>query len=181
MADFPVPATTTPLLLNTALAVMNGQLRGAVALANPGSLAWGAANTALYTPFSLSYPYLVNRAFWCNGSAVVSNMEIGIYSAGGAKLYSSGTVVQAGASALQYVTLATPLLLAPGRYYLALTCSGTTNAILGWTAVTANLGRMLGLYQQAVAPGSLPAAWTPASWALIGLPIMGLTRTTTGF
>lgn len=177
--DFP-GLQQTPHIITSYQPVMSGLARSAQAFTNPASMAWGGANTAAFIPFHLPFPYPVSRVFWCNGSAIVSNIEVGIYTSGGAKLWSSGSVAQAGASNLQFVTVTPTLLLSPGSYYIALTCSGTTNAILGSVGVTAIAGRFVGLYQQAVAPGALPLSWTPAQWAMIGYPLVGITRTSTG-
>jgi hypothetical protein len=172
----------TPSFLNPWMRYFAGgpELRSIAVAANPASAAWPAANTALYIPFNLPWPYQVRRAFWCNGTAVVSNMDIGIYSLGGAQIWHSGSTAQAGASLLQFVTPATPILLNPGYYVLALNCSGTTNAITA-AALTAIQGRLLGLYQQAVGAIALPGSAAFAAYASLIMPICGITRTASGF
>lgn len=151
------------------------------AAAQATSYLWPVANLAVYIPFTLPWPYPVRRAFWCNGSNVTGNYDIGIYTAGGVKIWSSGSTAQTGASAIQYVTVTPDLLLPAGKYYLGLVNNGTTNRGFGTpTQVTAIIGRFMGLYQQATAL-PLPAAATFAAWNNIGYPLCGITRTASGF
>ena len=142
-------------------------------------MAWPAANQAIYMPFTLPWPYLVERAFWWNGSAL-GNMDVGIYSSDGTQLWAATSTAQSGASVLQYVTLGTEMLLRPGEYYLALANNGTTNRITGNALASATLGRLLGLYQQTSA-FALPATATFAQWASACWPVCGITRTSSGF
>ena len=107
-------------------------------------------------------------------------MDFGIYSSDGTQLWAAGSTAQSGASVLQYVTLGTELLLRPGEYYLALANNGTTNRVTGTALITATLGRLLGLYQQASA-FALPASATFAQWNSAVWPVCGLTRTSSGF
>lgn len=171
----------TPTHLNTFMNVMGvmGARRIVGGMGAPASAAWPAGSQAIYMPFTLPWPYIVRRAFWHNGSAL-GNMDIGIYTTDGAQMWHSGSVGQSGASVLQYTTLATELLLRPGDYLLGLSNDGTTNRVFGVTSVTAVLGRLIGLYQQASA-FALPANATLAQWNSAIWPICGLTRTASGF
>lgn len=145
----------------------------------PASMAWGGANTACFVPFSIPWAYPVNRMFWVNGATIAGNTDVGIYTEAGARIYSTGSTVSAGASLPQYDT-GTPFLLGPGSYYMAYVNDGTTGRTWGSTAVTAAAGRFMGLQQMASAL-PLPATATLAQWAIIGLPLFGFTRTTSGF
>jgi hypothetical protein len=182
--DFPGPQVT-PLFVHTwtrwgAAQEAQAELVGGIALA---SLTWPVANTAFYIPVWLPWPYQVERVFWVNGSSVTStNMDFGIYTADGTRIYSTGSTAAAGASAPQYVTPGTDMLLVPGRYYFALADSSITanRGGAGSTGVSVAGIRMAGLLQEASAL-PLPAIMTPSAVANSMLPVCGVTRTTTGF
>lgn len=184
MADFP-QVGVAPLFVNTWMRF--GALEELTRAWGGGSLAsltWPVADTAFYVPISLPWPFNVRRMFWINGSDVTTvNMDIGIYTAGGVRLYSSGSTAQSGASTAQYVTLGTDILLTPGTYYLALACSSTT-ANRGGTGITSTYTtvnmRLCGVLQQATAL-PLPATMTGAAVANVCMPFIGITSTTTGF
>jgi hypothetical protein len=147
------------------------------------SITWPVANTAFYMPVVLPWAFPVRRVFWANGSSVTStNMDFGIYTAEGTRLYSTGSTAASGVSAVQYVTPGTDLLLSPGTYYFALADSTTTanRGGMGATTATVLVLRKLGVLQQATAL-ALPANMTGAAVTNSCLPFCGVTRTTTGF
>ncbi len=183
MTDFPTNIPT-PLFVHTwtrwgpLLEACKGA--GSATLA---SLTWPVANTAFYLPVWIPWPYSVERVFWVNGSSVTStNMDFGIYTADGTRIYSTGSTAASGASATQYVTPGTDILLTPGRYYFALSDSSTTanRGGSGTTAFSVARVRLAGLLQEASAL-PLPATMTPAAVANSCFPLCGVTRTTTGF
>lgn len=137
------------------------------------------ANQAFYVPVEIPWRFPVRRVFWINGSTVSTNADFGIYTLDGARLYSTGSTVQSGASVWQYVA-ANDLILDPGAYYFALVSSGTTNAFTGTSTVDVLTGRIQGIRQQASAL-PLPASATFAQWATTGLPICGISRQASGF
>lgn len=149
---------------------------------SPGALTW-IANTAIYVPFILPWPYNVRRMFWANGSAPGGNSDIGIHALGGARLFSSGSTANVTASVLQYVTPSPDILLHPGvPYFLSFSHdSSTASRLNGISAatMTANWGRICGLYSQSVFP--LPLQATFAAYTAVGMPIMGFTNTASGF
>lgn len=147
--------------------------------ASPAARTW-TANFAVYIPLSIPFPYMVSRVFWMNGSTIGSNVDFGIYTLDGAKIYSQGSTAQAGTSVVQYASVSTPFILAPGQYYIAWSCDGTTNRAFA-SATTVPLGRSMGLLQQASA-FVLPATATFAAWDNTGFyPVAGITRTASGF
>lgn len=183
MGDFPSPgATVTPLFIHTVGRYMCGfESRHMASSGEPAVRTW-IANLVVYMPFSLPFPYPVQRLFWLNGSTVTTtNVDCGIYSPGGQKLLSSGSTAMGSASVLQYVALGTPFLLSPGQYYIAWTCDNTTargQAVSG----TADAGRMLGMLQETTGGFGLPATMTPIAWANAwGPSFCGITRTSSGF
>lgn len=146
------------------------------------SLTWPVANTAFYVPMFIPFHYPVRRVWWCNGSSVTStNMDFGVFTASGAKIYSTGSTAQSGASTQQYVS-PTAFVLAPGEYYFALACSSTTanRGGQGTTGGTATARALCGVLQEASAL-PLPADMTPVTVANACYPLCGITRTASGF
>lgn len=168
-----------PLFLGTWTAPFT-PVAGARAIASPSitALTW-VANLAVYVPLYLPGPFPLQRFWWYNGSTIGSNVDVGIYSKGGSLIANAGTTAQVGTSTVQYV--AKSALLAPGGYYFALVCDGTTARINGnaiWTAANLNL---IGVLQQALGSASLPATMSPAAAANALFPGCGITQTPSGF
>jgi hypothetical protein len=151
------------------------QINASASYSNP------TADTVLYFPIFLPWAYPVKRLFWVNGSTASSNVEVGVYSRGFTKIYSSGSVAQSGASVPQYHTPASSFWLAPGGYLLALTCSGTTNRLWGFTAMSATNLRSGGVFMSAHAPGAMPAIVTPVLNTKASFPLFGITNTASGW
>lgn len=180
MTDFPSDIPL-PLFVHTwaRWGVETQRMGAAAALA---SITWPVANTAFYVPVWLPWTYPVRRVFWINGTSVTStNMDFGIYSADGERIYSTGSTAASGTSATQYVDV-TDFTLGPGRYYFALAdSSGTANrGGQGSTAFTVARVRMSGVLQEASAL-PLPASMTPSAVANSCTPACGITRTASGF
>lgn len=179
MSDFPgIP----PLPLHISTMSEQG-VRPSTTRPSIGSITWPVASTAFYYPIVLPWPYPVARVWWVNGSAVTStNMDFGIYSESGARIYSSGSTAESGTSAVQYVD-ATDFILGPGVYYFALACS-TITANCGGQGTTASTTviqmRMQGVLQEASAL-PLPANMTPSAATNACWPYCGITRTASGF
>lgn len=136
-----------------------------------------SANLAIYFPVIVEAPLLVRKIWTHNGTSVSGNIDLGIYTAGGAKLYSTGSTAQSGTSAVQSVTLGTPFFLVPDLYYLAIAADNTTATVFGTPHSNEDLRRM-GLFTQATA-FPLPATATFASNTLaIKAPLVGITNRT---
>lgn len=181
MSDF--PADQTPLFLSTFSSygpqnlLRSTLLVGSVAGA---SVTW-VANRAVYMPMMVPWEYTVNRVWWVNGSTTTTtNVDFGIYTPGGAKIYSTGSTAQGTASAPQYVTPSVPFVLPPGAYYFAWTCDNTTTRAFGNTLATAANGALAGLLSQSSAL-PLPATATFATYGTPGFQLCGVTRTQSGF
>jgi hypothetical protein len=152
--------------------------------------AWPVANMAIFIPMYIPAPFPMRRLYWVNGSAITLSCSIGLFDLDGLTIYAGASVAQAGASALQYVTPATPILVAPGWKYIGLTMSGTTASCARGTILTANaasialaadVGRAMGLRQMASAhPFSTqtPIKATFAQYAQTLFPLVGISRTT---
>lgn len=176
MSDNPNPGRMPPLYICSYMkyfgpisATYNSNLAG------PSSQSWGTANRAFYMPFDLPFAYNIKRVFWANGSAL-GNSDIGIYSNRGSKIYSSGSVAQSGASALQFVTLSPDILLPPGRYFLGFSNDGTTNRVSGSLFTLAADARMGGLLMQTSA-FPLPTSMAGTAYTATLYPLCGFTST----
>jgi len=152
-----------------------------------GAGAWPNANEAVYVPFVIAAPYLVRTLWWYNGGTAAGNVDIGIYTAGGTLLANAGSTAMSGTQVVQAVSLGTPLLLAPGTYYLGLVSSSATAVFRGMSSATGTLQawdtdvlRGAGVVQQASAGIPIPATMTPAKLTNWGtsttnlLPIFGI-------
>ncbi len=145
-----------------------------------GNLTW-VANLAVYVPFSLPFYYPAARIYWCNGGTASGNVDVGIYSQGGTRMYSSGSTAQSGTSQLQYVDF-TDMILSPGKYYMGVVCSAATaNLMYGSSAVAAAGLALAGCLEEALGATTLPATMTPIEIAHALYPLVGFTRTPSGF
>lgn len=184
MSDFPAfDEATLPLFIHTWMSPYSACAPWAGGVNT--SIASPSANLAKYMPIYLPFTYPVRRVFWINGSSVTSvNADFGIYSADGTCLYSTGSVVCSGASALQYTTASPTLVLPGGWYYFAKVVSSSTSNRGGWgaTALARQIDyeRLGGILQQASAL-PLPANMTGVAVANAIFPICGITRTASGF
>ena len=147
----------------------------------PAARTW-VANLVSYCPMTLTRPYTVNRVFWQNGSTITTtNVDFGIYTIDGRRVYNTGSTAMSGASGIQYVTPGTPFVLDKGMYYFAWTCDNTTNRGMAFGG-SATAGRFIGLLEETTGGFGLPATMTPSVWTRAWTAsFCGVTRTTTGF
>lgn len=132
MSDFPRASGVSPATIDTFSTWCVGldQAAFAGAITAPASAAWPAANRAIYVPFSLPFPYLLRKFFWCNGGTANGNVDCGIYSRAGTKICATGSTAQAGTSVVQSAAPSIgATLLMPDSYYLALALSSGTGTI----------------------------------------------------
>jgi hypothetical protein len=98
MPDFPVQARlATPLFLHTGCVPESTQmdmfLNTGTASIPPAARTW-VANLVSYCPIGLARPYPVQRVFWVNGSTIGSNVDFGIYTADGRRIYNTGSTAR---------------------------------------------------------------------------------------
>ncbi len=178
MADFPSARFHLPVIAShgpDAMAMQGAIIVGATTAAG-ASAVWPSANLAIYIPFRLSSPYLVKRFWWANGTAVAGTVDCGVYTADGTLLVNTTATTQSGTSTIQTVT-PTAFLLPPGSYYMALDAS-SGSAQFNRTAYSVELGKAMGLAQQAVGSGTLPATATFATIAQAYQPLFGIANAT---
>lgn len=155
------------LSLGGNVGMMAGALTGG---STPGSLVYPVANDAILVPFYLQQNTLIKRLFWANGNANSGNVDMGIYTADGAKIITTGSTAQSGSLVPQFVDV-TDFLLSPGGYYFALSCNNTTATFLRSSVPFRNL-RTIGVLKMASA-FPLPATLTFAPATDAYLPLMG--------
>lgn len=178
------PAAITPMHVAAAtfgreeeIAGMNNTSAGA------GSVIAWVAKLVTYMPICLPWDYHVKRVWWVNGSTVTSgNVDMGVYSADGVRIYNTGSTAQVGVNQLQYVTPGTDFMLIGGtNYYVAWTCDSTTSHALAHSGAATG-GIMYGLLEETTGSFGLPATFTPVTYARAwGYVVCGFTRTASGF
>lgn len=136
----------------------------------PGSLAFPAANDALFVPFVLQAATLIKRLFSINGGTASGNIDVGVYSEDGTLISSAGSTAQAGTNDLQFFNV-TDFILGPGRYYLAVAKNDTTGTLIRMN-IPAIRCSVLGMAKQATA-FPLPATATFATVTAAYLPLIG--------
>lgn len=137
------------------------------------SVAWPAANRALYFPFYFEVPVTVTELFTYNGGTASGNIDIGLYDSQKKLLTAIGSTAQAGTSALQFFNITdTPLL--PGAYWLGHVHSNTTGTYI---AVNAGIGHQADAYgcgREALGSTALPATATFATGGSTYIPFIGM-------
>lgn len=137
--------------------------------------AWPTANTAIYVPFAVGYPIAIAMIFWENGT-VSGNIDVGIYSADGTKLVSSGSTALSGATSIQSVDII-DTLLQRGLYYMAMAIDNTTATVRTSNTLPIQ-NRVCGVLSQATA-FALPATSTPVGTTVNFIPYLALTTKAT--
>jgi len=143
--DFPSNAAPMPVVVNSLSKYFHSAATfNSFNVSTIGTGSSPGSTTSPMMPFTIPSPYLVKSLFIANGITATGNTDIGIYQAGAttagcSAVVTAGSVAMSGANVLQIRTLATPVLLPPGSYYLAVynSTSGTFNGVT-LTAVQAS-------------------------------------------
>ena len=140
------------------------------------STAWGTANQARYVPFLIPAPFLVRKLLAYNGATAAGNTDMGIYTEGGSEVLGIAAAAQAGTSAWQEFDV-TDTWLVPGLYYVGLLNTTTTGTY--FTVPDVQVGRLAGVFSQAVGAATLPSPTaTFAALDGVGIPIVGMSSRT---
>lgn len=139
---------------------------------------WTANNLAIYVPVSMPTPFTIARFMIANGSNITGNVDVGIYSAAGTRLLSTGSTARANASAVQYLDV-TNMVFQRGNYYLGMVGSSTTGTYLQVTVANAVRGRVLGVLEEQLGATTLPGTMTPVALTGTSLPQFGFTQSDT--
>lgn len=154
--------------LNLRQGIANSQ--SATNLGPPSAGAWPTANLAIFTPVTLERPEIIERLWWFNGG-VSGNVDCGVYDADYRLLVSTGAVAQSGANVLQSVDI-TDYAISPGRYWVALSLSGTSGSIVR-SGYQIGFTRASGVFQMSSAH-PLPSTAVPEAAVNNYIPICGM-------
>lgn len=107
------------------------QRAGGGTMSTSASAVWSAADYIQIIGMRLDYPFWVRSVYALLGATVgTDSWAVGVYSAdlsSSQLLVASASTLHAGsANSIQTVAVASPVRLPPGRYWLAMGCSGTT-------------------------------------------------------
>lgn len=138
---------------------------------------WPSANLGIFVPITLPSYFRCTHMFAANGNAVAGNIDLGIYTPDLVQLAHVGSTAQSGTSALQIIALGTEMILSPGTYYLALSCSSTSARFL--TGIPGFLNLALMGVCQAASQVPLTANPTIATAANKYLPVFGISNGST--
>jgi hypothetical protein len=137
----------------------------------PASAAYPLANLALYVPFSVSETVTVFEGWVVAGATAGGNYDIGVYSAAGSLLTSSGSTARTN-STVNNTTTMTNLDLVPGvRYYMAFAANSTNNYLA--TTHAAGLHEAMGILES-TSSFALPSSPTLARTTRAYIPHFGL-------
>jgi len=178
MPDFPGGAVCPPVISTfSQYCTCHRLVFLANSVASGSSFAWPSANRAMFLPIHLPAPFLLKSFFAVNGTTATGNIDLGVYGVDGTLIASKGSTAQSGTSTLQILTLATPIILSPGRYFMAVSASSTSTTFIGRTPATLIL-RRFGVLQAA---SQVPLATGPtfATAASAFLPHIGIAQITT--
>lgn len=160
---------TTVAISNFGDTTIGDYYRGTTSTPSAGN-AYDTANTATYSPFIVTWPFLAQKM----AVQVVTqsgSMDVGIYSEKGTRLVSMGSTAVA-AAGLQTFDI-TDTWLNPGTYFMAINCDNTTASFQSMGGlIAAQIGRVNGIQQQAVGAVALPSTATFATFTLRALPII---------
>lgn len=131
-----------------------------------------------YMPIAIPGRFTVARFMTANGSAASGNVDVGLYSAAGLKLISTGSTARSGTNVVQYIDV-TNQSFPPGRYYLAMVVGSGSNNMMRVSAGTISNARMLGVLQETLGALPLPTTMTPVAIAQAELMWFGFTQSDT--
>jgi hypothetical protein len=140
------------------------------------------SNWAAYMPVLVPTGCIIRRLWWANGATVSAsyNVDVGVYGDAGYKpgvrLISTGSTAQGTASQVQFVDV-TDTALAPGRYWLAITCSSSSATVLRATLPSGGPIDAAIRFQQSLAAHPLPATATPVESSTSTIYLCGFATT----
>lgn len=170
----PQPALPPSVFLTPFSVESIGPELASLGTAAPTSAAYPASQSVFYYPFTLMSTITVYRFFWCNGTtASTNNFQVGVYNNAGTSIVLGTSTLATGASQPQFDNVA-DFRLSPGKYYMAIWCSGTTAHLIRNNPATATRFKSLGVFQQTSQAGGLPASITFTALANTYAPLFGL-------
>lgn len=143
-----------------------------------GAAAWPANNLGLYIPFNIPMKWPCDKVAIFVG-AQSGNLDLGIFDFNGNKMTSLGTTATPAVGFASF-TFPSALLLLPGRYWLAMSCSTTVATFQRNSTVAATWDLQCGIKEQATVvplpdPITITTATTRAYCPWIGIGKVGFT------
>jgi len=142
--------------------------RGIMAL-NVASVAWSAANRALFVPFRVTEISTAYQMMFGCGATAGGNVSVGIYDLWFNLLVSASA---ARSASNEIIVNITDTELLPGTYFMAMSVDGTTN-VIAFAATNADLAHMIGVRMMETAY-PLPDPATPVKTAAVHVPYIGV-------
>jgi hypothetical protein len=159
------------VMMRPSICTFSRESLGPEGVIGAGNTAWPTSNDAMFVPFNISRPILVKRLFSGNGNVASGNLDMGLYTADGARIVSAGSTAMSGATALQFFDIA-DTYLSPGRYYMALAVNNTSATFRRMT-ITSIRQQQWGILKMTTA-FALPAIATFATPTSAFVPLMGM-------
>lgn len=150
---------------------------------NPNSAVYEASNRGVWFPISVPTTCVARRMWWANGATVSASytVEVGLYRDGGykpgVKLITTGSVAQGTASQVQFSDI-TDTTLAPGLWWIYISCSSTLATFLRMGHQSGAPSEMHRFQQDSIGPGSAPATATPVVSSGLNVYLFGFSTTT---
>lgn len=138
----------------------------------------GASNVLLYQA-TVTETYRVRRLWWLNGSPVSGNVDVGVFDASGAKLVSTGSTAQSGASTIQSV--AVDFTLGVGSYWVGIAGSSATASFASFSFTGSPMirdGTGIAMHVTVGSAVPLPSQLTLSSNLVYQIPTFGFSRLT---
>lgn len=131
-----------------------------------GDTSWSVANMAIMVPVSFGRAETIRKVAWANGAAIAGNVDVGLYSFDlvlATRLFSTGSVAQAGASTIQTATpAALPYTVTAGTTYYMVIASSNVGATFGGIGASPPQGAQNAAgVRQVAASFPLPATLAP--------------------
>lgn len=115
------------------------------------TVVWPTANLAIFVPFRVCRSETITHMATGYGSATSGNVDLGVYTAGGELVVSTGSTAQ-GTAGEEHIIDVTDTDIHAGMYYLAVACDNTTGRIGQFTSTTnRQFARIMGCRQMASA------------------------------
>jgi hypothetical protein len=174
------------VLVFSELSVMRPLSQFSATLSYVASTNWAAAYRIYYIPFYLPAPFSVRKLLWMVGSSAAGapNIIMSVYDQLGNKLCTTGAVVCGAATTYQGAAPTVDGYTLPaGRYYWAVSLSGTANCRLDTISLVTNPTQwvqMTGVLKESADPGAHthPDVATFAASGLTAIPIVGMQEDT---
>jgi hypothetical protein len=147
------------------------EITGIPISAAPGDIYWPSNNLALYVPFAVPLPIRVLKLWFGCGSIGTDNFDLGLFTAAGTKLVSSGATAKA-ASGTEVVVDVTDTSIGPGLYYIGLSCASTGSSFYLY-GFTTPIAAAYGIKQEEAAH-PLPATATMVNASSSYIPLVGM-------